>query len=123
MSKKRLLIVDDESDIRDLCAVIILRSFDLIITKAASVKEAKKIIGENPQDLAILDLNLPDGVGFELVAPLKKANDNVKFLFVTAHNQCSDKKKAEELGAVKIIGKPFKSEELINTIRNILNKT
>jgi two-component system response regulator SaeR len=109
---KKLLILDDEKDIREICQSIINRFFDFDIFTAGTLKEAKEIVENHTIDFAILDLHLPDGVGFDLVPHLKNTNPNLKFLIVTAYNHCVEKKKAAELGAGKLLSKPFKSADL-----------
>lgn len=109
---RKILIVDDEQDIRNVCAAIIDRYFDLQIFCAGSITEAKSIAQQEQPDYAILDLHLPDGVGFDLVPFLKAANDKLRFLIVTAYNHCVEKSKAADLGAEKLLAKPFKSKDL-----------
>jgi two-component system copper resistance phosphate regulon response regulator CusR len=118
--QRKLLIVDDEKDIRDLCSTIIKRYFDFEIFSAGSLKEAEKIAGQNKIDFVILDLHLPDGVGFDLVPFLKNTNPKLKFLVVTAYNHCVEKKRAEELGAEKLLSKPFKSVDLKLEVEQML---
>lgn len=118
--KRKLLILDDEKDIRDICSSIINRFFDFEIFTAGSLNEAKKIANANTIDFAILDLNLPDGVGFDLVPHLKNTNPKLKFLIVTAYNHCVEKNKAAELGAEKLLSKPFKSADLKLEVERML---
>lgn len=122
MKKLQLLIVDDEQDIRDLSEGIIKRSFDLDIRKVGSVKEAEAAILHTAPDLVLLDLNLPDGVGFDLVPTLKAANKNVVFIVVTAYNHCKEKAKAIELGALDFLEKPFKSSDLSERVTKMIEK-
>lgn len=122
MKKLQLLIVDDEQDIRDLSEGIIQRNFDLDIRKVGSVKEAESVILQMAPDLVLLDLNLPDGVGFDLVPVLKKVNENVVFIVVTAYNHCKEKAKAIELGALDFLEKPFKSSDLSERVTKMIEK-
>lgn len=116
MSKPVLLIVDDEPDIRALCSSIVKRSFDFDVWEADSLTEAKSLLKSTAFDYVLLDLHLQDGVGFDLVPFLMKANPNVKILIVTAYNQCYEKKQATDLGAFGLLGKPFKSQDLVDRI-------
>ena len=119
--RKRLIIVDDEPDILNLCSTIIERSFDLDIITASSVRLAQQIMNEQTIDLAIFDLRLPDGTGFELVQHLFELNPSATVLMITAHGQCKEKQKAAELGVSKVLSKPFASGELLNELRHMLN--
>lgn len=122
MKKLQLLIVDDEQDIRDLSEGIIQRNFDLDIRKVGSVKEAESVILQMAPDLVLLDLNLPDGEGFDLVPLLKAANENVVFTVVTAYNHCKEKATAIELGALDFLEKPFKSSDLSQRVTKMIEK-
>lgn len=119
MSQPVLLIVDDEPDIRALCSSIVLRSFDFKVCESSSLKETKELLESITPDYVLLDLHLQDGVGFDLVPFLMKANPKVKILIVTAYNQCQEKKKATDLGAFGLLGKPFKSQDLVNRINEM----
>lgn len=120
MNKKTLLIIDDECDIRSLCKCVVDRSFDnFVIHDARSLKEAKEKLKEIIPDLVLLDLHLDDGEGFDLIPLIKKVNPEVKILIVTAYNQNEERKKAEELGAFGLLGKPFCSADLVERINDM----
>lgn len=119
MSQPVLLIVDDEPDIRALCSSIVRRSFDFKVIESSSLQGTKEMLTSVAPDYVLLDLHLQDGVGFDLVPFLMKANPNVKILIVTAYNQCHEKKKATNLGAFGLLGKPFKSQDLVNRINEM----
>ncbi|MDX1652924.1 MAG: response regulator [Brumimicrobium sp.] len=116
MSKPVLLIVDDEPDIRALCSSIVRRSFEFDVLESASLNEAKNVLLNRKPDYVLLDLQLKDGIGFDLLPFLFESNPNVKVLVVTAYNQCHEKKRAEDLGAHGLMGKPFKSDDLVERI-------
>ena len=122
MKKPILLIVDDEADIRELSATIILRFFDVELMKVGSIKEAKQVIVKKSPDYAFLDIQLSDGDGFELVSLLKQANKRVKFIFITAFNQMSEQQKAKSLGASGLIAKPFRSSDLKRALEEMMEK-
>jgi len=109
MEKPVLLIVDDEPDIRMICSSIIERSFQLKVVKVGTYSEALDMIGVHAPTYALLDVNLPDGCGFDLVPKLIEANENVRFSFITAHSQFKEQEMAKKLGANFLIAKPFKS--------------
>lgn len=116
MSKPVMLIVDDEPDIRALCSSIVKRYFDFEVYESASLSETKELLQSTPPNYVLLDLHLQDGVGFDLVPFLMKANPEVKILIVTAYNQCHEKRQATDLGAFGLLGKPFKSQDLVERI-------
>lgn len=116
MSKPVLLIVDDEPDIRALCSSIVKRSFNFEVCESGSLAETKELLKSTQPDYVLLDLHLQDGTGFDIVPSLIKVNPSVKILIVTAYNQCHEKKQATNLGAFGLLGKPFKSQDLVDRI-------
>lgn len=115
-----LLIVDDEKDIQILGASVVERCFNLPVHKVGSMTEAKQFLAKHSPDFALLDLNLPDGSGFDLVPLLKAKNKEVVFAFITAFDQCKERNRAKELGSAGVLGKPFKSDELAQLIKEML---
>src|SRR4051812_43585201 len=77
-----------------------------------SVEETKRLGKLGQIVLAVLDLGLPDGNGFELAKWLKASNLHIKFLFLTAQNSAQTRLEAFELGAEEFIPKPFHLKEL-----------
>ena len=71
--KPSVLVVDDEKDIRDICHGIIARSFDCEVISKSSIYEATVSIESNKIDIAILDVHLQDGVGFNPLASRSKS--------------------------------------------------
>ena len=72
---KRILLVDDEQELLDMVLSILTEyGFQNVIT-AKNVKEAKEQAVKSRSELAILDVMLPDGNGFELMEQLKKGGD------------------------------------------------
>lgn len=88
---------------------------------AQSIAEAKKLIQENKIDLVLLDVNLPDGNGFEFSKVIKEQK-NLPFIFLTAHNLDDEILKGLELGADDYITKPFNVKILLKKIELILNR-
>ncbi len=122
LKNKRILLVDDEPEILDL-VVSVLQSggFQNIVT-AGSVREAVSLAGKTPPELAILDVMLPDGDGFELMKILKQ-NGDYPVLFLTARGEEEDKFRGFGLGADDYIVKPFLPKELLFRVTAILRRT
>lgn len=118
--KPSVLVVDDETDIRDICHGIIARSFDCAVISQSSISEAIVSIESNKIDVAILDVHLQDGVGFDLIPPLRSINSEVKILIISAYNQCSEVEKAKSLGVDYFLGKPFTASQLKKVLENWL---
>lgn len=116
--KPSVLVVDDEKDIRDICHGIIARSFDCEVITNSSIYEATVSIESNKIDIAILDVHLQDGVGFDLIPLLRAQNPSVKILIISAYNQCSEVEKAKKLSVDCFLGKPFTSNQLKKSIEH-----
>ena len=86
-----------------------------------NIKDAKNIIKESKVDLILLDVNLPDGNGFEF-SKIIKEKFNIPFVFLTAHNLDDEVLKGLELGADDYITKPFNIKILLKKIELILNR-
>lgn len=119
---KRILLVDDEQALLDLVWSILAEYGFLNIQTAKSVKEALEKAGKFRPELAVLDVMLPDGNGFDLVKHLKKDGD-YPILFLTARGEDDDKFKGFGLGADDYIIKPFLPKELLFRIMAILRRS
>ena len=115
-----LLVVDDEATVRELLAAT-LRFAGFRVTSAATAAEAIAAAGENPPDLVLLDVVLPDMDGFEVIRRLRETRTPVVFL--TARDRQADKVTGLSLGADDYVTKPFDLEELIARIRAVLRRT
>lgn len=120
--KKRILLVDDEQEILDMVSSILAGYGFQNIRTAKSVKEAIQEAEKFRPRLAILDVMLPDGNGFELMERLKRSGD-YPVLFLTARGEDEDKFKGFGLGADDYIVKPFLPRELFFRVMAILRRT
>jgi two-component system OmpR family response regulator len=118
----RLLVVDDEPTVRELLSAA-LRFAGFRVTSAATAREAVAAATEEPPDLVLLDVMLPDLDGFEVVRLLREQHRPVPVLFLTARDGQADKVTGLSLGADDYVTKPFDLAELIARIRAILRRT
>ncbi len=88
---------------------------------AFCIKEAKQIIKDKRVDLILLDVNLPDGDGFEF-AKIIREEYNIPFIFLTAHNLDDEVLNGLELGAEDYITKPFNIKILLKKLELVLNR-
>ncbi len=107
----RILLVDDEPDLLDLIADILIQEGFCSIEKAASAKEAIRICQTRKISLVILDIMLPDQNGFEVCREIRKFS-TVPILFLSAKSEESDKVLGLAIGADDYICKPFSQKEL-----------
>ena len=109
-SMKKALIIDDEQRTRELIAKMI-ESFDMdieAIPRGENVKSGIEAINEIQPDLVFLDIQMPDGTGFDLLKALPEKNFGV--IFITAHEEFAIK--AIKFSALDYILKPVDPEEL-----------
>ena len=91
------------------------------VTTAGTVAQAKRHIPEGPWHAALVDLNLPDGTGFEVMQALLKAHPACSVVVITAEDSLHNAVRASEAGAFDFIEKPVEAERLLVTLRNALH--
>ena len=123
MSKKTILVVDDEEDILELVRFNLSREGFQIVC-AASGEEAWKILKTQQFDLMILDLMLPGMDGLELARRVKsqEATRKVPIIMLSAKGEEADIVAGLELGADDYITKPFSPRILIARVRTVLRR-
>jgi DNA-binding response OmpR family regulator len=105
---KRILIVDDDSEIRQFLKTII-DSKERIVEAVGTMEEARAILETGSVDLLLLDLYLPDGNGIKLLSDLR---ERPKTIIMTAFGGWESHVKAYNLGAFYYLDKPFKVSQL-----------
>ncbi len=122
MSKSpTILIVDDETRIcESLTALLKTRDYD--ITTANCAQDALALIGEKPFDLAILDVHLPDMLGYDLMDAVKIKCPETSVIIITGDANLDSALAALRCGAYDYLRKPFEFEEFIRTVENALNQ-
>ena len=114
----KILIIEDDSDLREgLAFALELEGYET--AQARTLRDAKALLEETPWDLLLLDCNLPDGSGFDLVAEQHGVCATPVFM-LTARNTEMDEVKALELGVADYMSKPFSLAVLKARIRRIL---
>ena len=117
----RLLVADDDPDIRELIASRLQRE-QFHVTTAENVAEIRAAVAARPIDLIVLDLNLPDGDGLSLCSQLRAEGFTGAIIMVTARDSAIDRVLGLELGADDYLTKPFEFRELLLRIRNLLKR-
>lgn len=120
-SKKKIMIIDDDVELSLLiCDLVSDNGYDVI--HAASLDEAYDLLTKQKADLIILDINLPDGTGFELCRELRKKS-SVPVIFASARTSEDDKVNGLDIGGDDYIAKPYSLRELMSRIKSILRRT
>ncbi|MDO4258087.1 MAG: response regulator transcription factor [Actinomycetaceae bacterium] len=121
-SEARLLVVDDEPNIRDLLASSLrFAGFDVITAEDGA--GAHHAAMESNPDLIVLDVMLPDMDGFTVTRRLREAGVTTPVLFLTARDDMRDKIQGLTVGGDDYVTKPFGLEEVVARIRAILRRT
>jgi len=121
MTGPRLLVVDDEENLRSmLCAA--LRHHGFIVEMAADGSEALAGVVVSRPDLIVLDVMMPGIDGFEVCRRLRAGGDRTPVLFLTARDETEDKVRGLKLGGDDYLEKPFSLEELVARIEAVLRR-
>jgi two-component system KDP operon response regulator KdpE len=115
MNRTKVLIVDDEPQIRRLIHAALTRA-DYATVEAGTAREALEMLKVERPDISLLDLGLPDRDGLELV-PLFKAQSDATLIVVSAREATEQKVAALDLGADDYLTKPFDTDELLARVR------
>ncbi len=107
----KVLIVDDESDIRELLELTLGR-MSLESESAEDVRSAKKKLATGRFDLCLTDMRLPDGDGLELVELIQKQYDQMPVAVITAHGSAETAIRAMKNGAFDFVSKPVDLQKL-----------
>ncbi|MCP4877995.1 MAG: sigma-54-dependent Fis family transcriptional regulator [Gammaproteobacteria bacterium] len=117
MTKQRVLIVDDEPDIRELLEITLLR-MGLETRSAEDYSNATRLLNDESFDLCLTDMKLPDGDGITLVEHIQQYCPNTPTAVITAHGSIDLAIKAMKCGAFDFVSKPVSLE----TLRNLVDK-
>ncbi len=120
--KKRILIVDDDTEIRDLLEFDISSSGYFVDTAVDGLDGLNKALN-NKYDLILLDVMMPKMNGFEVCKNIRQAKINVPILMLTAKGTISDKTSGFNSGADDYLVKPFDIQEVLLRIRVLLRRS
>jgi two-component system OmpR family response regulator len=120
-TEARLLVVDDEPNILELLSAS-LRFAGFDVATATNGNEALRVAASYQPDLVVLDVMMPGLDGFEVVRRMRKDEQRVPVLFLTAKDATEDKVAGLTLGGDDYITKPFSLEEVIARIRAVLRR-
>ena len=118
----KVLVVDDEPNIRELVEVA-LKFHGCAVAVSANGKDALHQAETYDPDLMILDVMLPDMDGFEVCRSLRTNGNDVPVIFLTARDTTSDTIRGLTLGGDDYVTKPFSVEALVARVRAVLRRT
>ncbi|MCC2960953.1 sigma-54 dependent transcriptional regulator [Massilia sp. IC2-278] len=118
MSSPRILVVDDEADLRDLLEITLLK-MGLDVDCAATLREARRLVDDNAYNLVLTDMRLPDGLGLELVREVSSTS-KTPIAVITAFGSAENAVVALKAGAFDYVSKPVVLDELRVMVRSAL---
>jgi len=116
----RVLVVDDHRKIRDPLATY-LRRHGFEVRTAADAAGLWQLLKQQAFDVAVLDVMLPDGDGFELCQQLHR-RCNLPVILLTARDTTADRIRGRDLGADDYLTKPFEPRELVARLNSVLRR-
>lgn len=119
--RKRILLLEDEQAIADTL-IYALQSEGFEVRHVRLVGEALQAFESEPPDLAVLDVGLPDGSGFDVCRAIRKTSE-LPIVFLSARHEEIDRVLGLELGADDYVVKPFSPREVVARVRAILRRS
>jgi DNA-binding response OmpR family regulator len=116
----KILIVDDDPDLLALVGFALSQS-GFVVVKATDVPTALRVFAAETPDLAILDINLPGGSGFDICEGIRKQS-RIPVMMLTARGEEEDLVRALDLGADDYLTKPFSPRTLLARVRALLRR-
>ncbi len=116
MELKKILVVDDENSVRNMITVLLQKEkFDA--SGASSGEEALQILGERPFDLVLCDIRMPGMDGLEVLSAVRSLYPDTTVIMMSAFGTVDLAVQAMKQGAYDYISKPFKTDEILLTLR------
>jgi DNA-binding NarL/FixJ family response regulator len=116
----RVLLVEDHASFRQAAASSFEREAGFeVMGQAGSLAEARKILEQGAPDVAVIDLVLPDGYGWDLIKELRAANRRAQALVLTAELGRAEIARAVENGAAGVLHKTAELEEVVEAVRRL----
>ena len=119
---KRILVIDDDEAFRRVFADTLVRAGYQVLTAENGVV-ALKLFRAQPVDLVITDLVMPEKEGIETMLELRKLQPSLKIIVMSGGGRVDPTDylpMAKQLGASKTLAKPFKSEEMLHAVADLL---
>jgi DNA-binding NtrC family response regulator len=113
--KSKVLVVDDQADIRSLLVSVLEGQYD--VAQAGSGAELQKCFSQEAPDVVLLDVKLPDADGLDLLPQIKKRWPATEVIVLTGHGTISMAVESGRRGAYNFLSKPFENEKLLADVK------
>lgn len=116
----RILIVDDDKDLSFIISEM-LESYGYSVTCAQSCEKAFELLSSEKFSLILLDINLPDGTGFEVCSELRRVS-TVPVIFASARTSEDDRINGFDTGGDDYLPKPYSMKELLSRVKALIRR-
>jgi two-component system, NtrC family, response regulator HydG len=113
--KSKVLIVDDDSAVRELLVAVLEDQYT--VTQADSAAALQKFFPLDPPDVVLLDVQLPDASGMDLLPQIKKNWPDTEVILLSGHGTITMAVEAGKRGAYNFLSKPFENEKLLADVK------
>jgi DNA-binding response OmpR family regulator len=117
----KLLVVEDNIKLLETIAEVLLAA-KYVCEKAADFNSASEKISLYNYDIVVVDINLPDGSGLDLIKAIKKQKAETGIIVISARNSLDNKIEGLDLGADDYLTKPFDMAELLARVKALLRR-
>lgn len=121
MQDKHILIIDDDEDLSFIICEM-LESYGYQTSCAVDSEQAFSMLENNTYHLILLDINLPDGTGFDLCKELRNVS-TVPVIFASARTSENDRIKGLDIGGDDYLPKPYSMKELLSRVNALMRRT
>jgi DNA-binding NtrC family response regulator len=116
-----LLIIDDEEIVREALEAL-LTSEGYSVSSAATAAQGLEVVGGRQVDAVLLDLMLPDRNGLDVLDDIRRQDDELPVVMITAFGTIDGAVAATKQGAFHYLAKPFKNDEVLAVLRNAIER-
>jgi signal transduction histidine kinase len=120
LEKSRLLVVDDENGPRQALRMLLKEDYEVLL--ASGVAQAQRILTEEPVDVVITDIRMPNATGLDLLRIVKGQDPDIQVIILTGYGQLDTAMEAIEHGAFAYLEKPFDNTVMLEKIHACLEK-
>jgi len=118
----KILVIDDEESVLNIIKAVLERSNHIIETTSNGLEAITKM-NENPADLVITDLTMPEKSGQEIIKEIRQGFPDTKIIVISGKAQIYDKKNhnnTDEIYGQRLIAKPFQPKVLVSIVNEVL---
>ena len=117
----RVLVIDDEESVRRVISLV-FEKHEAIPVAAADAEEAESLLGGEPFDVVLLDVEMPGESGWNLLERMRAAGDETPVIFVTGRHAVEERVRGLRLGADDYVLKPFENAELVARVEAVVRR-